>query len=260
MTTCLSIYAGAVAGIGISCAVAGALIAGLICFLLMRRKQKTRSDKHSEYAVGSYASESKNPTSITVGLPGNSSAVIVENYLPQSREDNAITGDLSRIKNKIDGHVQTFYALSGGNDQACAQALAAILGNQSPIPRAQLPALLASSRTRPSVLRAAISWVIISRIGPDSNPQESFLPVDVAGTLSSLSQNKMDDRSKTTHPLFCKDTNASSSNGVHFQMEGNDSSVIHQSLRPRYNVERRSSYYEHSKCTSNRRLLPSSNR
>lgn len=190
---------GAAAGLAIGMLIAGALIAALACFLLFSRKNKRNAAKAGRYEPTVYADEQdlKHPTKISsTPLGAIGAAAIIENNLPQPKEDNAIIGDLSRIKSRIEGHVDSYYHTAGANNQAVAQALNAACGTAFPVPIVRLQELLSNPRKRPAVLRAAIAWIIISRIDFGSGPDTTFLPTHVTGATRDLSASRMDEPSE----------------------------------------------------------------
>jgi hypothetical protein len=190
-----------VAGLVVGCVFAGAIIASLVAFLLIKFRGRTNkgytSDGYGSPMEG-YSNDPKKTTAVTMSIPENSSAAIVENNLPQPKEDNAITGDFSKLKNKLDGHVQTFYQTGPANDQAAAQALAQILGERSPISTAKLLGLLSNPRSRPAILRSALAWIIVSRVGVECDPKDTFLPAQVTGAVHTLPPTRMDEKSTSS--------------------------------------------------------------
>jgi hypothetical protein len=190
----------AAAGVGIGSAIGGALIACLVFLLLTKRRRSKGNHNNESYgmsAEGSFVANSKKSTRVTISLPEHSSAAIVETNLPQPVEDNTITGDLSKLKNKIDGHIQSFYNTTLTNDEAAVQALQQLL-KDSPIQISNLAAQLSNPRSRPALLRLALAWTMISRIELECHGRASFLPTPVTGSVHTLPQTKMDERSPFT--------------------------------------------------------------
>lgn len=190
---------GAAAGIAVGCLVAGALVATLACFLLFSRRKKRAAAQagHLEPTVYSEEHDLKHPAKTSSTPMGAiDAAAIIENNLPQPKEDNAIIGDLSRIKSRIEGHVDSYYHTAGANNQATAQALSAALGTAFPVSMLKLQELLSNPRKRPAVLRTAIAWIIVSRIDFSSGPDTTFLPAYVAGATRDLCASGMDEPSE----------------------------------------------------------------
>jgi hypothetical protein len=230
---------GAIGGIAVACFVGGAVIASLVFFLLTRSRARKNKGYTSEESYGAskegYSADSKKRTAVTISLPEDSPAAIVENNLPQPKEDNAIIGDLSKLKNKIEGHIQAFYQTGPANDQAALQALPQILGEGSPIPVSRLAGLLSNSKSRPAVLRSALAWVIVSKIGVESNPRDTFLPAQVTGAVHTLPPTRMDEtsRSHILRPLSLHTNNLSSSPSVPQQVPPNHRSPYWPALHTR---------------------------
>lgn len=191
--------AGAAAGLAIGCLIAGALIAALVAFLLFYRRNKRKAAQNAQYEPATYTDEHhlKHPTTIaTVPIGAVSAVSIVENNLPQPKEDNAIIGDLSRIKSRIEGHVDSYYHTAKTNNKAVAQALSDAVGTAFPISIAKLQELLSNPRKCPALLRAALAWIIISRIDFKSEPSETFLPAHLAGATRDLTSSRMDESTR----------------------------------------------------------------
>lgn len=201
------------AGIGIGCAILGGLLAFAVFFCFFRRKTPARSrSRHnskspSRYQDNAYKMETKAPSAITtLAIPHDSAAATVFNNIPQPKEDAFISDEFSRVKSRIDGHVNTYYLRSGGNEKASLDAFAHIWAAQSLIPLGRLPSLLADSRSRSHILRAAIAWVISRRILPNGPLNESFLPAEIAASYAALANNRMDPNSKLNAPAQMKST------------------------------------------------------
>ncbi|TID22976.1 hypothetical protein E6O75_ATG02150 [Venturia nashicola] len=187
---------GAAAGLAVGMLIAGALIAALVCFLLSSRKKKHNAAQAGHYRPTGYADDHdlKHPEKITSApMTAVGAAAIIENNLPQPKEDNAISGDLSRIKSRIEGHVDSYYHTAGANNQAVAQALSAALGAAFPISGPKLQECLSNPRRRPAILRAAIAWIVVSRIDFGNGPDTTFLPTHVAGATRDVSASRMDE-------------------------------------------------------------------
>jgi hypothetical protein len=137
------------------------------------------------------------PTATTVAIPQNSAAAAVFNNKPLPKEDNYITDEFSRIKTRIDGHINTYYLRSGGNEKAALDAFAQLWAAQSPVPLNRVPSLLADSRSRAHILRAGVAWIITRRIVAGSGgAAESFLPAGIANAYADLTNNRMEPQSK----------------------------------------------------------------
>jgi hypothetical protein len=164
----------------------------------------------------------------TFAIPIASAGAIVESNLPHPAEDNAITREFRALKGRIDGHIQTYYHSSGGDDNAAAQILVSTLGDQSPIPRSRASALLANPKTRPLVLRASLAWILVQRIFLNGTNVDSFLPPHVKGVYAILNYTRMDDQSGLHRLSQVKHRTdlATSTSCISEQMANNDGCAI----------------------------------
>lgn len=126
--------------------------------------------------------------------PEGSAAAIVENHLPQPVEDKKITGGLDSLKTLINNHVLSYYHIAPSQEKASAQNLTRVLGNRSPIVADRLSAMLASPRTRPPAMRFVVAWIVLSRLGPDSDPATTFLPWQWLSVIQSMGNAGADDK------------------------------------------------------------------
>jgi hypothetical protein len=189
---------GPVAGVAIGCLIAGAIIASLILFFFVIRKNRRRGQHayagNNAYAPPPHAEKGAVATGM-ISIPQDSSAAVIEHYLPPPTEDEQLKNEVSRLKDKINGHVQSYYhSRSGTNDQAAASALVEVLGAQSQLPAERIPKLLADPATRASVLRYAVAWIIISRIGLECDANTCFLPWQLVSCVHEMPKTKMDDK------------------------------------------------------------------
>ena len=193
-----NVSGGAAAGIAIACLIAGALIALLVLFLLGKFGRKKRGTGSS---LGGYANE-KGP-SVGVREVGFSDASFVESNLPQPVEDNAVITEVGVLRDRISGHVKSYYDLSTPGLTAAASAIDA-LGLRVPTPR--LLALLADPNSRAAALQYLISATIISRCELGSDPNESFLPFEIAVSLQKMQKSNLDPKGAYTisiPDLYC---------------------------------------------------------
>lgn len=180
------IASGAAAGIGIGCAAVGALIAGLLVFLLMR-KRRNKNPLPREYSL-----DEKSPTSPQQAggnsrsldpASGTSAFALAERDLPQPLEDAAIGGEMSRLQTLVKNYAQSYYLTS---PVAAKNVDLTELGPSLPVPAPTLAAMLASPKTRISAIRFCLMWTIISRVGTDNEPSTSLLPPEVSNLLRSM--------------------------------------------------------------------------
>jgi hypothetical protein len=178
---------GAVAGIAIGMLLAGALIAGVIFFFLLRRQQKRQaisgaaySRQHAPYTERSTGPE-KGATVVAAPVSG------IDDLLPQPAEDDAITGDLSKIRDNIKNHVRTYYhsgPISAADiNEVGIRDIAAMTGASAAV----LAKALEEPITRDNALRSIVGSVILTRCTGERSP--SLLPSDVAHLSASIPAN-----------------------------------------------------------------------
>ena len=183
-------HAGTDAGIAIGCLLAGIILALLGVFLFRKFRGKKQGTGN---AMGGYANE-KGP-SVGVREVGFSDASFVESNLPQPVEDNAVITEVGVLRDRISGHVKSYYDLSTPGLTAAASAIDA-LGLGVPTPR--LLALLADPNSRAAALQYLISATIISRCELGSDPNESFLPFEIAVSLQKMQKSNLDPKGAYT--------------------------------------------------------------
>ena len=137
------------------------------------------------------ASNPKKKEATEVALADLGPAAIVQDSLPQPEEDQAIGGEVSRLRTLIKHHVQSYYhtAPLEPSLMGSAKANQASLVNfsQGQPPRSDLTSLLLNPKTRFIAIRFCIAWTIISRIEFTCHSDISFLPPEIADCMSSMS-------------------------------------------------------------------------
>ncbi|KAL8976051.1 MAG: hypothetical protein Q9205_007872 [Flavoplaca limonia] len=121
---------------------------------------------------------------------------MIERNLPQPVEDQALGGEMSKLKTAIKNHVQSYYhtnSVKGSVDQVALGVIA--MGNM-PLIASTLGSLLSNPVTRMTAIRFCITWTVISRIDQNCDPNLSFLPPEVATCLLSISSTRDDPSTK----------------------------------------------------------------
>lgn len=199
-----SVSVGATAGIAVGCAAAGAIITAIV-FLLFTMASKNRRSRHPRNShqgrqVRSHPGEPKEAAIVTISIPESSSAAVIQNHLQAPAEERAITSDFSKIHDKIAGHVQSYYRSTSAaplNDSSTVETLSQVLGlNTGSELQHRLPTLLNDLNARTSLLRATLARIIIPRVDPESSPDESLLPREVAIFFHSIGQIDYNHRGK----------------------------------------------------------------
>ena len=199
---------GAVAGVAIGCLIAGGLIAGLLVwFLLGRRRKATSARYHESSAVTLINREKGANAQVTSVASGSPIPKAMENGLPQPLEDQAISGEVSKISNAIKNHVQSFYhsgkVSPGLLDLDDLQGL----GNNLPMSTGTLSTLLGNSDTREIALRFCIAWVAVSRMQLEALPSITFLPPEVTECFLSMTPEDRGPRGRMSQSINMNLTN-----------------------------------------------------
>lgn len=178
---------GAVAGVAIGMLIAGALIAGLVFFFLLHRQKKRQAISATAYTRQqvpcSERSVRPEKGATAVAAPVGS----IDDLLPQPAEDDAITGDLSKIRDNIKNHVRTYYhsgqiPATEVND-AGIREIATLTG----VSAAVFVNALSNPSTRDNALRSIVASVILTRCTGERSP--SLLPGELAGLITSIQVN-----------------------------------------------------------------------
>ncbi|KAL2068020.1 hypothetical protein VTL71DRAFT_16118 [Oculimacula yallundae] len=182
------ITSGAAAGIGIGGALAGAAVAALILFFLFGRYKKRRQ----QHQPNSFASHLPEYTSDigrqekSISTPTKTGVILAS--LPQPAEDDAIIGELSKLRDSIKNHVQSFYTVTPISTQSLDFGLLGEIANDTGLQVAKLQHLLSTPASQTLALRLCIAWIILSRSdgrGPASTSLLSEEAASVAALISS---------------------------------------------------------------------------
>ncbi|KAH6638769.1 hypothetical protein C7974DRAFT_329428 [Boeremia exigua] len=176
---------GSVAGVAIGCLIAGALIAGLVLWVCRSRRTSKRID-HNETSAIALISPEKGPLTHTKSITGSLAIVDVDGALPQPLEDQAISGEITKISSLIKNHVQSYYHNKVVNLGLIDLDDITALGKVLPFPARKLSALLDDPATREVALRFCIAWAIISRIQSHGTSADSLLPPEVCTPMREI--------------------------------------------------------------------------
>lgn len=119
----------------------------------------------------------------------NTAVAPVDTFLPQPAEDDAISGELSRLRDNINNHVQSFYVTSAVDPNSVDQANLLELSAATGVSTAKLEDMFLDPHTRITAIRLYLAWVILSRCGTQKISGSSFLPGEVAAFAALLSAN-----------------------------------------------------------------------
>jgi hypothetical protein len=173
---------GPVAGVGIGCAIAGALIAGLIVFLLLRWKRRPEYEPTNPYYV---AAEKGAMTG--GGSPIRGGAVTnVDRLLPQPAEDDAIIGTLSKIRDDIKNHVQNYYHNSHIQPELVDDTEVMELAHTISVAPSTVRRLLLNPETRVPAIRLFLGHLILTSCTGQSKSRMTLLPQEVSSLTNFL--------------------------------------------------------------------------
>lgn len=178
---------GATAGIGVGCAFAGALIAGLLLFFLFRRKRQAKHASIHPYPDGGYLPEGKIPMGATSSSTRGGAMSNIDRILPQPAEDDAIIGAISRIRDGIKNHVQNYYHHAAVRPELVDETEVFELAQATGMPAATVRNLLLNPSTRIAAIRLYLAQLILSSCEGQYDSHASFLPHEIAALAASLS-------------------------------------------------------------------------
>jgi hypothetical protein len=166
---------------------------------LIISRRKWRHDRRHvgdgiDGSSGSGRPAEKSLASATISIPQDSSVAIVENALPQPVEDNAIKTELSKLKDRVSDHIQSYYDLTKTRGSVTPLDVQQVLGKESSVSVEKFLHLLADPKTRPTILRYGLAWVILSRVSLECDQSMSFLPWHVVSCFHDMLQTKVSDR------------------------------------------------------------------
>ncbi|KAF1810892.1 hypothetical protein P152DRAFT_420302 [Eremomyces bilateralis CBS 781.70] len=178
---------GAIAGIAVACLLAGAVITCLLAFVWFRTQDRSKK-RAGDGNTGQYdPGEAYIKNGKLMGSSYKAPAVaVVENYLPQPAEDDAVTGEFSKLRDRIKNHVQSYYHTAEVDRDMIGTAALHPIAAATKIHVIKLRELLLNPTTRHHVLRLYIGCLCLSRAALDSDPKGSFLPQEVATCISSM--------------------------------------------------------------------------
>lgn len=183
---------GAVAGVAIGCLLAGAAVAALVLLLLFRRHRKRQTlyngtpgqlvahhvgPLHQEKGVGAAAGAAALKDGVTVTATD----------LPQPAEDDAITGQMSMLRDKIKNHAQSYYHVMPVDPVTVSEAPLGGFARGTGLAPATIKEFLCNPQSRQAMIRSYLSWETLSRCGAQGDSDASLLPAEVASFVSSFS-------------------------------------------------------------------------
>ena len=196
--SCRNLDCGGVAGISAGSAVTAAFLASIIVWLVMRTSYKGQRPNRLEEEHNSFASRQGTGVATSENLVTNetlveklSAAATIQNSLPQPEEDQAISGEMSRLRTLIKHHVQSYYhsASLEVSKMTAAKANVTSLGmfTHGQLSTSRLNSLLLNPKTRLATIRYCLAWTMMSRIQFTCPSDISFLPLEVSIWMNTIS-------------------------------------------------------------------------
>jgi hypothetical protein len=174
-----------VAGIGIGCAIAGAILAGLaLFFLLSRRNHRKTGYQPQDVAQNNEGYLHQEESGIATTLTN------VDRLLPQPAEDDALASGLSKIRDGIKNHVQNYYHTAPVDPNVVDQTKLADLAMVLVMPTSAILDLLLDPAARIPMIRLFLAHLILSRCIGHTDKTSSFLPSEVAALAAADIGNK----------------------------------------------------------------------
>jgi len=207
------ISSGAAAGIGIGSAIAGAAIAALVLLLLFGRYKK-RHQNSAGYTnhLPNYNSDLGRQEK-ELPMPAKAGVVVTESYLPQPAEDDAIIGELSKLRDNIKNHVQSFYITGPIDPQSIDRGVLREVSHDTGIQFQKLQDLLINRTSRNSAIRLCIGWIILSRCDGKGPTDISLLPEEAAAVAALISDIDYKDTREFNIFSYCISDNANRRSG-----------------------------------------------
>ena len=189
-----------VAGIVVGTAVGLALITFLVTFCFMRRNRRSRSRRrHQRPSKGPPVPRKTRDRPIGIEISGASS--LLENYLPQSADDNTVEHRARIALEQIGFHVETFYqSLSAIDARNSDDKLATFDSPYLPIP---LLTLLTQSKDTIPLIVHSLAYLVTLSISPIKDPKHSLLPIEFVTLPSSVGSAEANVSTKAGKIQFC---------------------------------------------------------
>ncbi|KAK5165271.1 uncharacterized protein LTR77_009369 [Saxophila tyrrhenica] len=183
---------GAAAGIGVGSAVAGAIIAsGLLYLLWIHRLRARRAYGGHTVEKSQYGGGMKGPC--VAATPAKSAIGTLDAALPQPMQDSDIKGEMSRLGTSIKNHVQSYYsgAPLSQDLSISAEQLFLVVGTDAPsskrlYPRSSSVRAGAPPSATVAVIRYIVGWTILQSIQLFDPTETNLLPLGLAKYLSSM--------------------------------------------------------------------------
>ncbi|KAF2718547.1 hypothetical protein K431DRAFT_287568 [Polychaeton citri CBS 116435] len=203
---------GAAAGIGVGCAIAGALIVGLIAFLLLKKQKRKGSAYPSRprSSDGYHDHESKGVGISAIPLNTSSLGSDIDAAIPPPMPEREVEGEVSKLGTLIKNHAQSYYA--GGapimqpvlDAGLAAKQMTMLLGPNAPVAAAGLVSLLSDPLSRVAATRFILAWAILRNVQFDAHAETTLLPPDLAESIHHMTLANASNNDALRRPLMNK--------------------------------------------------------
>ena len=186
--------AGAAAGIGIGCALAGAALAEiLVCFLMQRRQrpgmvyrspdEATPMKENGDSKCGTHSDTPTSP------LTNSSTMLAIEAALSPPTQDRDISSDMSKLDTAIKNHAQSYYSNTQPTQvsrMTLEERLSALMGPNAPWTPTAIAGMLGDPRSTVVAIRFILGWCILQSLDLSSPPEKSLLPPELAECVEAM--------------------------------------------------------------------------
>jgi hypothetical protein len=198
-----SLSAGAVAGISIGTAIAGAAIGALLVFLLMWQRNKKGRKSRLSGAGEPLRRRSTTGSKTRHDSPGRTERAIatpaanLDLMFAPPLDDGSVKAAVDSLRKRIEDHADSrFYHFDTIDESLRTHSAPGITSDSILSRRPDMQNLLHDPKTRLSALKAVIAFQILAAIDFEGNPARTLLPRVITEFLSEVSPHMDDDHGK----------------------------------------------------------------
>lgn len=126
---------------------------------------------------------------------------VLEGALAQPLPEKEISGEVSGLGILIKNHAQSFYSRDGTETHIKRVHILVeqLLGPAAPIGSQYLVPMLLVFEARIAAIRVLLAWVMLQRIDPASDPENSLLPPEIAGSMHIMQSGEGNTSCRSSH-------------------------------------------------------------
>jgi len=117
----------------------------------------------------------------------------VDNFLPLPVEYNAITGEMSKLRDNIKNHAQSYYHTSRVDTRTLDQKILQNISEVTGVPALRLTELLLNPRSRILAIRLYLAALIFSQCGTSRDEVETLLPKELSSFVPLIVDTDIND-------------------------------------------------------------------